>query len=176
MKKKKMAMLALILGFILSFSGISLGDGGGIEPLPGLPGTVNPCKIDTLPKPNISSPLIQGFFTAAYDNSQAVIEDPDYRHYNIQVVLEMPQLINGKELIIRHLFSYQRKFSDPICSYSACDLIEKYKRLPCMLKVGKVFNLEGFPVLTKLEIIKEDFCGQVEDEMIYGTLKIRVVQ
>jgi len=173
MKKNKMIVLAIILGFNLFFYGTSLGDGGGVEPPQG-----SNCNKDPIPKPEISSPLIQGYFTAAYDNSQAVLDDPIYRHYNIQVVLEMPQLINGKEKIIRHLFSYQKKYSKPICSYTARDLIERYKILPCVLEVGKAFNLEGFPVLTKLKIIKKDFCGNndVKDDMVYGIVKIRVVE
>jgi len=168
MNKTKTIVLLLAFGFIFYFSGMAAGDGGGPEP--------NAACI-SLPSATDTSPLIKGFFTAAYDKSQCTVDHPSKcRHYDMHFVLEMPQLINEKETLVRHLFSFPMGVCDrDICSYTEVELKEKYKFQPCNKEVGKAFGLKGVPVLTDLSVTVRDFCGDTKKGMIAGTLKIRVV-
>ena len=168
MNKKKTMILLLALGFFLYFSGMAIGDGGGPEPK-------SDCS--RLWPATDTSPLIKGFFTAAYDKSQCTVDRPsECRHYDMHFVLEMPQLINGKETLVRHLFSFPMGVCDrDICSYTETELKEKYKYQACNMGIGKAFGLKGVPVITDLSVTVRDFCGDTNDGMIAGTLKIRVV-
>lgn len=161
-----LSVFALVI--IAGFYGVAFSAGGGFEHLPG-------CEPENLPLPT-SGPYLYGYFTVARDkhrcsNPELGLCDINCRHYNVQVVL-------FRELSSIRLFS----FEDPpdtieddldLCS-RATGLKKIYKSYPCDLQVQKSFGIDGVPVITKISIIKKDFCG-TKNEMIYGIVQIRVV-
>jgi len=166
MMANKWTRLLLTAALVLLAGGIAAADGGGPEP-GGCP--------QALPAPTPASPLLKGFFVAGYDRSACAVAEPDCRHSNIHVVLEMPQLVNGEEKIVRHLFSMHWKETDPVCGFSDDELMQKYKFGPCIKRVGEAFGLPGVPVISNLKVVARDFCEDPDRAMIYGTLMVQVV-
>lgn len=174
MNTKRIVISSLVFGFILVFYGMAIGDGGGPDPITGC---------ETLPPVTNDSPLIQGVFTASYDKSLCSVQNRKKLHYNIHAVLEMARLINGKEEVVKHLFSFPMPVSPKhICSFSNTDLIEKYQYAACNEKVAKRFGLTGIAVITDLSVTLRDVCDEtcnddrkpICNSMICGTIKLRV--
>ena len=97
-----------------------------------------------------------------------------------------------------HLFAYHTTgiSGNNLCDYTASQVKELYRMVPCKLEVAKAFGLQGLPVIVELFITKKDFCtidaannnpslfslnGKQADcpvpvkAMITGTVVIRVV-
>jgi hypothetical protein len=160
MKVKSVIPMALALMFIVIVYGMAFGEGGP-GPLP------DRCKPQNLPKP-LKGPFLEGFFTAALEGN----------YFYFHLVLHRVVATHPRRTTITHLFYTKIGPKQPpdICDYTDAQLIETYNWLACDLKVEEPFNLTGTPVITKLSVVKKEFCNDPTGKrMIYGTVKIRVV-
>ncbi|UCF92576.1 MAG: hypothetical protein JSW39_00015 [Desulfobacterales bacterium] len=155
---KKIALLPWLLAFFLvfGFSGTTFAGGG-----PEDPACPAGTEEDPLPEPDAGK-FLRGGFTVA----RAVGLMGDI-FYSVHIDLK-----KGDE---RHLFSFQSALGlGDLCSLSADELTEIFKRVPCTLGVAETFGLEGIPVIASLEIVQVDFCDTAA-EMIRGEIVVRVV-
>ncbi|OGP63680.1 MAG: hypothetical protein A2V65_08175 [Deltaproteobacteria bacterium RBG_13_49_15] len=174
-------MLGLVVFAVVAFSySIILADGGNERPDP---------RCEAPPAPTNNSPLIYGTFTA----TRFRVEGQLPKDYSIQCVLKMSRWMNKKELgkkekeaipqlkgneqeiVYLHTFEKEIKEQKSLCDYSEQDLFEKYWPRPCNVEIQKKFNLEGFPILTEIKILKQSDCENEQLQAIYGSFKIRVV-
>lgn len=168
--KGKMTVLVLAIVSVLGFYGVAMGEGGGPDP--------GACAFDPWPQPT-SGPFLWGEFSIALDK----VALGEYNaHYNIHVKLAR----FGK----MHLYSFPEgpPSGINICNYTAGDIKNLYKKIPCALGVEGDFGLTGVPVIAELVITNRDFCdgppppipgwkwpNVPEDGMISGLIVIRVV-
>lgn len=171
---KKLALL-LVIFLSLFYCANSFADGGGPEP-PNMG-----CAI--VPSPNYDGPLIQGTFTAAFDKSQHSINTIADRHYNIHVSLEGIKLENGRETLIKILYSFPMHISSTIshtntlCDYQLYHFMNKFQYTACNREITKVFGFSKqyyYPVITDIWVNHKENCNDYKEAMISGTIKLRI--
>jgi len=167
MKLFKLVPLAWVVALILGFYGIALGEGGFEDP-----------TCDKLPDPK-HGPFIKGEFTVALDKSDCSIYNvSECAHYNLHAKLK-----HGNQT---HLISFLTSMGGyNICTATASQLKELYKRVPCSKNIGGIFGYPGIPVIADMSITETDFCSGGAtlpgfpdvplDAMIAGEIVIRVV-
>jgi len=161
MKKIVLSAPLMVLVVIFGFCGAALSGGAG-------PAGGEWCTSEAIP-PATAGPYLTGAFSAAYEKGEL---DPG-GHVNVHVTLSRYLKV--------HLFSFAAGFAPNLCALKPADLKDAFERLPCLMGIEQAFGLTGWPVITKIQIFKKDFCsvdpalGYPLDAMIEGTLTIRVV-
>jgi hypothetical protein len=153
--------ITLLLSFLVGGTALAAKSGGGSPEPTGV------CT-DFPPAPT-SGPYVVGTFTAGLD-----------------------LVGNAMNYVVHSALAYQWKafvFSGSIpADYadlnSLCELADDnpallaaFKDLGCgwgVAGIGTPFGLTGYPVITKIKVIKKDHCG-TSDAMITGTVTVRIV-
>lgn len=186
MKKMAIAMVLTWILITVPYGGNVWADGGR-EPAWRV-------GCDIPPNPANASPVIHGQFLATYVQEK---DGSESKKYSIQCYLKRSQWDNkkgdakniawftdeknsinswsGSETEAIRLHSFEKTIREviPLCNYSEKDLYDKYWPRPCNQEIQNLFNLEGFPVLSELKILKCE--GEGDDAKMHGSFKIRVV-
>jgi hypothetical protein len=160
MKRSKMIPLGLALVSILGFYGVAFcGGEPGFGTCPAV-----------LPAPSHGQ-FLYGTFTAALDQATVYADDS---HFNVEIVL-----LHGTKV---HLFSFWTDLGGgDLCDQTAVNptTIKYFLAFyPCSLAVGEPFGFDPTmftPVISDINILKRDFCGDYERQMIEGFIAIRLV-
>jgi len=155
-----LTMMLLIAGCVAAWAD------GGTET------AIEQCK--NPPMATDMSPRIEGTFTATYIQKEGALP----KKFDIHVVLSRTQLLEGKEKKTVHLLRFTRADTEgwPLCKYTTVELGKKYWPTACNRYIQKLFNIDGYPVLTDLKILSQDHCEDRENAMIYGSFMLRVVK
>lgn len=160
--------MAMVLVFVMVFAvfATALADGGSFPTIPISDG------------PESWKREIQGNFTAKYVQ---FIDHPV--EYYIEVVLWTYTIKNQKVESVEKTYSFTKTVdidSKKLCDYTESYLIKRYARMAEEMGVVDDFKLlgaqmQGFPVLKELKILKKTNCGDLQNAMISGKLKIEVL-
>lgn len=166
MKVNTQMTMALVFAIVLAVFATAWADGGSFPTIPIGDG------------PESWKQEIHGDFTAKYV--------PFYDHpmeFNIEVVLWIYTIKNQKVESIEKTYNLKKTVdidSKRLCDYTESYLIKRYAQTAAEMGVVDDFTslgaqMQGFPVLKEMKILKKTNCGDLQNAMISGTLKIEVL-
>ncbi len=149
MKKIRLSIWIISLSIVLCFSGFAYAGGDPQDPL----------DCSSPPDPT-SGPFIWGNFTVS--QVQIGFDSRSVVHITLRRYGEV------------HLYNFPGTLKD-LCNLDEIILLGDVAEWACEFGVGQDFEIDGFPVVKRLRIRQMELCGDPEDEMIRGTVLIRVV-